>query len=264
MDKNTTKRFKNKVYSLALADANRILDAKGERMKVYTQLLLWGLLLALIGGLAFFGWSGSDEAFTIVLGSLVIDIILLAFFYFYPRVLARFNMWKTAARMHGEMGGFNLPNIKVDVHSSTYDGSSHASIYVTNDSKYPIKDCFFKIVDIKPPMITHISEDVLLEWTAHFTGRQRIEIGINDGMQTHIAVAMIVSWFGEKKDFIFTTNEVYNEHRYIGIPQRYKITLEFNGVYLWQHFKQNEVIEIEPKFEKLLADSGVEIRKIER
>ncbi len=265
MDKNITKRFREKVFNRALDDARRLLDTKGERMKLFTQLLLWGIFLALTGMLAYFGLTGLVEAFKIILGAILGNFLLLLYFYTYPFILAYLNRWKYAAILHNEMGGFDSPNIKVDV-NKIVNMRSWVTVQITNNSRFPIKDCFIKIIDIKPPMITNLTDDVILEWADHFRGQSKIDIGINDGLQRHIANSVVASWIGNEQEwkvFIFTTEEPYKEHKFIGVPQKYLITLEINGTYLWKEYKQKEIVEIEPVMGESLVESSINIRRIE-
>ena len=235
-------------------------------MKLFTQLLLWGVFLALIGMLAYFGLTGLVEAFKIILGAILGNFLLLLYFYTYPFILAYLNRWKYAARIHDEMGGFDLPNVKVDVNKIENE-RSWVTVQITNNSRFPIKDCFIKIIKIEPSMITNLTDDVILEWTDHFRGQSKVDIGINDGLQRHIVNAVVASWIGneqERKVFIFTTEEPYKEHKFIGIPQKYRIILEINGTYLWQEYKQKEIVEIQPVMGASLVESSIDIRKIEK
>lgn len=266
MQKNITKRFKKKAFNLALADANKLFSPKEERVKMLIKVTSGVLFLALLAGLAFASVLGAKEAFNNILITLVIDGAFFGFYQFFPRLWAFFYRWKYAAKIHNEMGGFDLPNIKVDV-NKIVDMRSWVTLQITNNSRFPIKDCFIKIVDIKPAMITNLTEDVILEWADHFRGQSKIDIGINDGLQRHIANSVVASWIGneqERKVFIFTTEEPYKEHKFVGVLQKYRIVLEIHGNYLWEEFTQKEIVEIEPMIGSSLLESSINIRLVEK
>lgn len=260
MKTNTTKQFKHKVYKQALLEMNTLFDSRGERVKGFAQFFFLIVLVILIVLI----WVGAPVKF--LLEGIITNALLLIGSFVYPVVFAYFKRWKYAAQMHNEMGGFDTPNLSLDV-KKTINEMCRVTIQITNESKYPIKDCFFKIIKIEPPINTYLSNDVFLEWADHFSGKEKIEIGINNGQQIYIANAVVASWIGNEEErnmFVFTTEDPYKEHKYVGSPQKYKVILEFNGTYLWNEFKHLEIVEIEPNIGESLITSNINIRKIEQ
>ncbi len=265
MRKDITNRFKKKIFNHALSDANKVLDSNGERMKMFARIFFVIGIVAFSLPIFLF-WRRLNGSVYFFISLLLTDIVFLIGSYIYPRIIACFSKWKYAAILHDEMGGFNSPNIKVDVNKFV-DMKSWVTVQLTNNSRFPIKDCFIKIVDIEPPLITNLTSDVILEWTEHFIGQHKIEIGIYDGLQRHIANSVVASWIGneqEREVFIFATEEPYKEHKFSGAPQKYRIVLEIHGNYLWEEFTQEEIVEIEPAMGTSLLESSINIRMIEK
>lgn len=103
MDKNLTKQFKDKIRERSLANAKKLFDFKGERMKLFFQMALWVLLLGFVGGATYFGIIGNDEASTFFIGLLITDLLTLIGVRIYIPVLAYFQMWDVAAQRDAEL-----------------------------------------------------------------------------------------------------------------------------------------------------------------
>lgn len=98
MDKKITKHYRREIWKQALVDARELLGARGELVKQITQILLMAIALGLIAMAGYFGWQGSTEVVTILLGLLVGNIVILLVVWLSTPVIARFYLWDTAAK----------------------------------------------------------------------------------------------------------------------------------------------------------------------
>lgn len=98
MDRKITKQYRKEIWKQSLLDARELLGAKGEVVKLITQILLIAVAIGLIAGAGYFGWQGYESAVQIMLGLLVSDIVILIVVWLSTPIIARIFMWSTAAK----------------------------------------------------------------------------------------------------------------------------------------------------------------------
>jgi len=257
MGKNITKRFTDKIFERALADANHLLSPKEDRIKMLIKITSAALFLALLVGLIVAKVVGAVTAFNTIIVTIAVDVAFFLMLQYFPRIIASFTMWKYAAKLHESMGGMDAPHLIFDARKR-YQGKTSPGwviFRIENKSKYPLEDCGIRIEKIEPPIFSSVSEDIWLDWSNQ-SGVKKVQI-----KSEHSVEWVVVSWMGSepRRDvFEFATTVEY-EHGCKGELQKYKVFLEITGVYLWEKYTYHRVVEVEPNHD----DKSVEIRMIE-